>query len=117
MQVIKTNEKTFIEGLPNQTLINNEHDAVDVIGFCGEHEAVGVLLYPDNLPENFFNLKSGQVGLILQKFVNYYLKFALVLSPDFIKGRFKEFAVESNRGNHFRTFNNRDDAVEWLVKS
>ncbi|MDO9547984.1 MAG: DUF4180 domain-containing protein [Candidatus Marinimicrobia bacterium] len=117
MQVNKTNGKTFIEGTLIQVLIKNERDAVDVIGFCGEHEAIGVLLYLKNLPEDFFDLNSGQLGTIIQKFVTYYLKVALVLSPEFVKSRFKKFAAESNRGNHFRTFYNRVDAVEWLAKN
>ncbi|MBN2600837.1 MAG: DUF4180 domain-containing protein [Candidatus Marinimicrobia bacterium] len=116
MNVFKINGKTVIEGPPGQALIHNEREAVDVIGFCGEHEAVGILLYPENLPEDFFDLKSGQLGNIVQKFVNYYLKVALVLSPEFVKGRFEEFATESNRGNHFRTFYERKSAEKWLTR-
>jgi len=117
MYVIKNFGKTYIEGSSGKELIHNEREAVDVIGFCGEHEATGILLYPENLPEDFFDLKSGQLGAIIQKFVNYYLKVALVLSPEFVKGRFKEFTAESNQGNHFRTFYRREDAVEWLLKN
>lgn len=97
-------------------MILNERDAVDLIGFCGEHAATGVLLYPKNLPADFFDLKSGQLGMILQKFVNYHLKVALFLSPEFVAGRFKEFAAESNRGSHFRTFYNYTGAAEWLTQ-
>ncbi len=115
MQINKQNGKTYIAGLPEQSLILNERDAVDVIGFCGEHEAVGIVLFPKNLPADFFELKSGKLGAILQKFVNYYLKVALVLSPEFVKGRFKEFSAESNRGSHFRTFYDCESAEKWLT--
>lgn len=116
MHVKNQNGKIYITGLPDQPLISNERDAVDVIGFCGEQEAVGVLLYPKNLPADFFDLKSGQLGTILQKFVNYHLKVALVLSPEFVAGRFKEFAAESNRGSHFRTFYDCASAEKWLTQ-
>ncbi|MBU0712627.1 DUF4180 domain-containing protein [bacterium] len=69
MQVNKTNGMTFIEATDNESLIKNERDAVDVIGFCGEHKAVGILLDPKNLPEDFFDLKSRLLGTIIQKFV------------------------------------------------
>ncbi len=116
MQVRQKNNQKFIEGDPGLRLISNERDVIDLIGFCGEQEAVGILLYPENLPVDFFDLKSGQLGTILQYFVTYYLKVALVLSPEFVKGRFKEFAVESNRGNHFRTFYDRESAEKWLIR-
>lgn len=48
MQIKKQNGKTYITGSPEQSLILNERDAVDVIGFCGENEAVGIMLFPKN---------------------------------------------------------------------
>ena len=115
MQVRKINAITFVEADRDEFLLGNERDTVDLIGFCGEHEATGILLYPINVSPDFFDLKTGFLGMVLQKFVNYHLKAALVLSREFVRGRFKEFATESNRSNHFRTFCSREDAEKWLI--
>jgi hypothetical protein len=32
------------------------------------------------------------------------------------KGRFKEMAMETNKGNHFRLYDNKEEAEKWLLK-
>jgi len=106
----------YIEGNQGKALIRSEQDAVDLIGFCGEHNAQALLLYPENLPDRFFDLKSRQAGAILQKFVTYSVRVALLLQTEEAKyGRFGEMVTEANRGGHFRVFRNREDAEKWLI--
>ncbi|NLX61618.1 MAG: hypothetical protein GXZ06_03730 [Tissierellia bacterium] len=33
------------------------------------------------------------------------------------KGRFKEMALETNKGNHFRIYNNKEEAEKWLLNN
>jgi hypothetical protein len=88
---------------------------VDLIGLCGEQNADYLLLRPVNLPELFFDLKSGLAGMILQKFMNYHLKVALVVPAERIKGRFKELALEASGSQHFHIFPEVETALDWLV--
>ena len=105
----------YIEGVATEQFIQREEDAVALVGVCGEHSAERLLLYAGNLSEIFFDLKSGLAGAILQKFVNYRLKVALVISSDLVQGRFKEYILEANQGNQFRAFQERRDAEIWLT--
>ncbi|MCX6143490.1 MAG: DUF4180 domain-containing protein [Ignavibacteriales bacterium] len=105
----------FIEGAATERFIEREKDAVALIGLCGEHSAERLLLYAGNLSESFFDLKSGLAGAVLQKFANYHVKVALVISADLVQGRFKEYVLEANRGNQFRAFQERNDAEIWLT--
>lgn len=96
--------------------IKTEKDALDVVGFCGETLSDRVLLYEFNLGPDFYDLKTGLAGMILLKFSNYRIKAAAVLDPqESCKGRFGEFAWETNRRQEFRVLSERAAALTWLT--
>jgi PadR family transcriptional regulator, regulatory protein AphA len=107
----------YVEGAASEELLQSERNAVELIGLCGEYDAQRLLLYDRNLPAAFFDLKTGLAGAILQKFVTYHMKVALVIQSAQVHGRFKEFVVEANRGSHFHAFDNKDEAERWLTGS
>ena len=117
VQLRKTAEIPYLEGVPGHLLITEERDAVDLVGLCGEHDVSRLMLHADNVTEHFFDLKTQLAGLVLQKFVNYGVKSVLVLPTDARQhGRFHEMAIEANKGRHFGVFYNRAQAEEWLIK-
>lgn len=117
IEVIIKDGKKIIEGIPGKKLICNEADAVELVGICGENDTNLLLLYAENLSENFFDLRSGEAGAILQKFRTYYIRGAAVLSPEIAKqGKFGEMVKEENRGQYFHVFDDREKAEEWLVR-
>ena len=106
---------SYVKGMAGKTLLNNEEDLLDLICHCGERDADRVLLFAENLPGKFFDLKSGEAGMILQKFVNYGMKVAAVVPESLIRGKFSEFVLETNQREHFRVFQGPDEAERWLV--
>jgi hypothetical protein len=118
VRIIETDGIVYIEGISDKILIENERDAVDIVGLCGEHDTHRLMLHADNLTDQFFDLKTRLAGDVLQKFANYGIKTTLVLPPDFIQQkRFGEMSVEANRGSHFSVFHNWADAEKWLVQT
>ena len=115
IQLAEKNGRTFIEGAPDQLLIQTERDAVTLIGVCGEHSTERLLLYAGNFPESFFDLRSGLAGTILQKFTNYHIRVALVVPSELVHGKFREYVFEANRGDQVHTFLRRSDAEAWLT--
>jgi len=115
VRLIEKQGHKFIEAVGDKTLIEDEKDVVDLIGVCAEFHADRIMLHGEILSNRFFDLKSGQAGMILQKLVNYQIKTAAVLSRDQILGKFGEFVVETNRGHHFRVFFERRQAESWLL--
>ncbi|HEX2979728.1 MAG TPA: DUF4180 domain-containing protein [Anaerolineaceae bacterium] len=114
-------EKTpngFVEWLVDGWQVQRESDALELVSACGEYRAQRLLLYADNLADDFFHLRTGLAGAVLQKLVNYSIKTAMVLTPELInQGRFREMALEANRGNrHVHFFIERQLAVDWLVQ-
>jgi len=110
--VVTRNSRTCVTEITG--VLRTERDVVDFIGLCGEQNADRLLIQEDSLPDEFFDLKSGLAGMVLQKFMNYHLIAAFVVSPTKLRGRFKELALEASRNRHFRFFPEKDAALNWL---
>jgi hypothetical protein len=92
--------------------------ALDVIGACLEHGSNRVLVESQALPAAFFELRSGFAGELVQKLVNYQIRFAGVFpSEEAYTERFREFLREARRGQAFRAFADRGAAEAWLAES
>jgi hypothetical protein len=115
VHLVEKHGRKYLEGIATDRFIEREEHAVALVGVCGEHSVERVLLYAENFSESFFDLKSGLAGAILQKFANYHMKVAVVIPSDLIQGRFKEFILETNRGNQFRAFQEKTGAEIWLT--
>jgi hypothetical protein len=77
--------------------LRDERDAVDVIGMAFQHEADPV----ERLAEDFFTLSTGVAGGIVQKFVNYRLRLAIVGDISrftAVSAALRDFVAETNRG-------------------
>ena len=91
-------------------------DVLDLVGECVGQGATGVLIAAENLSEEFFRLRTGLAGEMVQKLQNYRIRFAGVISQEQAEsGRFGEFVREANRGSGFRFFATRAEAEAWLL--
>jgi hypothetical protein len=118
INVIRIAEKQYLAGVPGKKLIQTEEDITQILELCYENDTNRVLLYAENFSDQFFDLSSGEAGRILQKFSIYFLKVAAVLNLDVVphSQKFGELAVEVNRGNQFRIFDDLEQAESWLLK-
>lgn len=106
---------TYLECLPGEVLAS-EREALELVAACGENGTDRLMLHAGNLTEDFYRLRTGLAGEILQKFGNYRIRVAAVLTPELVnQGRFREMVLEANRGNEFRVFYNREAAERWLT--
>jgi len=112
----EVNAQTYLECDPDSGQLLSEADALDLVAACGEAGTQRLMLHAGNLPEAFFDLKTGLLGAVLLKFSNYRILTAVVLIPELVgQGRFAEFAMETNRGRQFRVFYERQAAEDWLL--
>ena len=93
--------------------IRSFSDIPDAISAClGK---AGVILTKDDLAPEFFELRSGLAGELLQKFVNYKLRAAIVLPDAEAYGeRFSELAYEHRSHSLIRFVSSMDEAKAWL---
>ena len=116
-QIREIENKKYIELISTNKPLSTENDALDLIALCWEHEANALMIHYAALSEDFFKLKTKVAGNIIQKFINYGIKAAAIIPQETIQnGRFKEMAMETNKGNHFRLYESNEDAEKWLLK-
>ncbi len=117
-RLVENAQNSYIECLAGNGRIESENDAVDLVAACGEHMVPRLLITSEALTDNFYDLRTGLAGAVLQKFVTYSIKVAAVLAPDLAsQGRFGEMVLEANRSNrHFHVFSRREEAEAWLVQ-
>lgn len=97
-------------------LVRTEQDALDLVAACMERGAERLLIDSNCLSEEFFRLRTGLAGAVLQKLANYNLKAAVVAPESAVRrGKFEDFVLETNRGEQFRIFEGREEAISWLT--
>ncbi|MBC5648850.1 DUF4180 domain-containing protein [Christensenella tenuis] len=81
-----------------------------------ETECTRIAVNKEALPGDFFKLSTRLAGEILQKFINYQVKFAVYGDfSSYTQGPLHDFIYESNQGNDFFFVPNKEDAVQVLA--
>lgn len=115
---------TFLEGNDSivyieseDILISDSQAALDLMMTVHyEKDCSRIILDKSAICEEFFMLSSGIAGEVLQKFINYHTKLAIV--GDFSKYTSKplhDFIYECNKGNDIFFVDNLDQAIEKLT--
>ena len=99
----------------DELIISQTQDILDLMAEIDSNNCNRIIITESNLHKDFFNLKTGLAGDILQKFSNYDFRLAIV--GDFSKFQSKslqDFIRESNRGNRFFFVESLDAAIKKL---
>jgi len=98
-------------------LLTDSQSALDLMMTVKyEKDCSRIVLDKKAISEEFFRLSSGIAGEVLQKFINYHTKLAII--GDFSKYTSKplhDFIHECNKGNDIFFVDNLDQAVEKLA--
>lgn len=118
-RLVKEPGATFLEGPLNRPLMQRGDDATLIVEACLSGRVNSVLLYAENLTQGFFDLSSGEAGAILQKLRNYRIRLGVVCIAGVVRysRRFGELVAEESGRDHFRVFESRQAAREWLSAS
>jgi hypothetical protein len=84
-------------------MVRGEADALDLIAEAGQRGAAWTAVPVGRLADEFFQLRNGIAGAILQKFVNYGMGLAVLgdLSRHTAgSSAVRDLVRESNRGRH-----------------
>jgi hypothetical protein len=86
---------------PQGKKLRTDHDAVDLIGEAQGADFIAIPI--ERLDDDFFLLRTGVAGQMLQKFATYGRRIAIVgdISRHLEESTaFRDFVIESNRGGH-----------------
>jgi len=93
------------------------HEVADIAAALGAGmEAGGLLLDESQLGADFFDLRTGLAGEVLQKFTTYRVKLAVVVDDAAAHGsRFSELVYEHRNHACVRFFATEQLARRWLA--
>lgn len=75
-----------------------------------------LIIYKHNITNDFFDLKNGMAGEILQKFSNYRIRLAIVGDfSEFDSKSLKDFIYESNQGKQINFLDSVSEALNKLA--
>ena len=87
-----------VEVMSEEVIINAEQDALDLMANIGYlYDSRKIIMYKDNLCEEFFALSSGIAGSVMQKFSNYRVQAAIIGEFSDASKSLKAFIIECNR--------------------
>lgn len=119
LTLVEQGGASFVEGAPGEPFMASANDVDRLIESCFAEGARAALLYAANLPPAFFDLSSGEAGIVLQKLRNYRIQLVVVCPPGSVafSSRFSEMAADERRGSHFGLAEDRAAALDWLRRS
>lgn len=91
---------TITELVSDSIVIQNSQDALDMMATATYEGSQHLIWHEHQLNPEFFDLKTGLAGEILQKVSNYKIKLAIVANTKkFQRHSLNAFVIECNRGN------------------
>jgi hypothetical protein len=101
----------------DEPVITDVQSALDLIATMNyQHEAIRIVLLKAAVCEDFFKLSTGVAGEILQKFINYGAKLAIVGDfSGYTSKPLRDFIYESNNGRDIFFVGSVDEAIEKLA--
>jgi PadR family transcriptional regulator AphA len=115
-RIVENPNHPYVEMLGASAPIQGEREALEWVALCAENGTDRLLLNTDCLTDDFFHLSTGVAGAILLKFSNYRIKVAALSTPELVnQGKFRDMALETNRGSAFRIFYDHEKAEQWLT--
>jgi hypothetical protein len=106
-------ERTILVAAESGISIRSRADITDAVGAC--FGAGGLLVTEGDVAPDFFDLRSGFAGELIQKFVNYQVRAAIVVpTPEAYGERFAELAREHATHPTVRFVGSVDEAMTWL---
>jgi len=109
------NNTKIAEVISKEIVISNTDDGLDLLGNLYYQGFDRIIIQKNNITSDFFDLKSGIAGEILQKFSTYRIRLAIV--GDFSKytsNSLKDFIYESNKGRHINFVSSCTEAIKIL---
>ena len=111
------NNTKVAEVISDSIIINSIEDGLNLLGDLYYQGFDKIIVHEKNIISDFFNLKTGLAGEILQKFSNYRVQLAII--GDFTKYTGKainDFIYESNKNRHIIFVNSITEGLNILSK-
>jgi len=107
---------SIAEVISEGVIIHETQDALDLMADCGYQGARSIIIQEKNIIPEFFDLKTGIAGDILQRFSNYDVRLAIVGDFSRFKSKsLRDFVRESNRVGRINFVGSLQEAKDKLT--
>jgi hypothetical protein len=116
IEIHQINDIKIAELISENFIINNIEDGSSILFDLYYQDFDKIIIHEINVIPDFFDLKTGMAGEILQKFSNYRVQLAIV--GDFSKYSNKslhDFIYESNKGRQVNFVSSTSEAIKVLA--
>ena len=116
LRLVEINNQDIAELVSDEVEINNVQDALDIMAGANNDGAGSIIIHEKNLSPQFFDLRTGLAGEVMQKFINYNVRLAIV--GDFARfnsDSLKALMLECNRGSQICFMPDVDSAMEKMA--
>ncbi len=106
IELLEMSGITLAEIFSDKIEIKDVQSSLDLMANCGYQGADGIIIQKENISPDFFELKTGLAGEVLQKFSNYKMKLAIVGDfSSYTSKSLNDFIFESNKGGNVNFVN------------
>ncbi len=113
----QTGTKKIAEIIAEKLVIESSEDGLDLLGNMYYQGFDGIILHKHNISPDFFELKTGIAGEILQKFSNYNMRLVIIGNFEDINSKsLNDFIYESNNGRLVNFLETLSDGLEALSR-
>ncbi|HHX77052.1 MAG TPA: DUF4180 domain-containing protein [Firmicutes bacterium] len=117
-RLVEHNRGNYLEVFSWHRPVDNEQDALELITTGNENNTRNMMIYAQVLSPDFFQLKTGVAVKILQKFIDYRVRVAIIIAKhSYENGGFLKMAADAGKDFQFRIFDNREKAENWLLET
>lgn len=115
IKIHNINNIAIAEIISDQVVMSNAEEGLDLVGNLYFQGIDKVILHAHNITLDFFDLKNGIAGEILQKFSTYGIQLAIVGDFSMYPGNsLRDFIYESNKGVQVNFVTSVDEALKPL---
>lgn len=109
------NDTKIAEVVSDETIISKTEDGLDLLGNLYYQGFDKIVIHEKNITADFFDLKNGIAGEILQKFSTYRVRLAVVGNfAKYTSKSLNDFIYESNKGRHINFVSSCAEALKIL---
>lgn len=117
IEIHEENGVRMAEVVSEDILIKNPQDGLQLLAGLYDQDVDKIIVYEKNISPDFFDLKTGIAGEILQKFSNYRVRLVIVGDFTNYTGKsFRDFVYESNNHQQVNFVSGITEAIERLSR-
>lgn len=110
------NNIRIAEVTSDTVIIASSQDGLELLGNLYYQDFDRIIIHEENISPEFFDLKTGIAGEVLQKFSNYRVRLAIVGDfNEYQSKSIRDFIFESNKTGHINFVGTSSEALTKLA--